>query len=114
MVENFEKIPLCFLFGNFFEIKLTTFAPNIFSKKDVEWPYLNLYPLYIRRRCMRMAKTLFDPESYERDLAMMMLDVLVNKNEISFGTYRAAKKNLMSEEEEYGKLRTGRTANATG
>jgi len=61
-----------------------------------------------------MKKEKFDSYLYERDFALMMLEVLIKKNEISFTTYKAVKKSLMTEEEEYGKLRTGRTANATG
>jgi len=61
-----------------------------------------------------MNKEKFDSYLYERDFALMMLEVLIKKNEISFTTYKAVKKSLMTEEEEYGKLRTGRTANATG
>lgn len=60
-----------------------------------------------------MTKEVFDQESYEQDLALMMLDVLVKKNEISFNTYKAAKRDLLKEES-YGKLCTGRTAKIAG
>ena len=60
-----------------------------------------------------MTKEVFDQESYEQDLALMMLDVLVKKNEISFNTYKAAKRDLLKEEA-YGKLCIGRTAKIAG
>ena len=60
-----------------------------------------------------MAKEVFDQESYEQDLALMMLDVLVKKNEISFNTYKAVKRGLLKEEE-HGELCNGRTAKIAG
>ena len=60
-----------------------------------------------------MEKTAFDPDSYEQDLAVMMLDVLVKKNEISFGTYKTAKKNVLKEEK-YGESCTGGATEAAG
>lgn len=45
-----------------------------------------------------MAKNImFDEETYEQDLAAMMLEVLFKKNEISFNTYKTAMKNLGKE-----------------
>lgn len=60
-----------------------------------------------------MTKTVFDQESYEQDLALMMLDVLVKKNEISFQTYKTAKKYLLKEEG-YDELCTGRATQVAG
>jgi len=50
-----------------------------------------------------MVKVLFDTDLYEKDLAVIMLEVLMKRNELSFNTYKAAKKCLMTQEEEYGK-----------
>lgn len=61
-----------------------------------------------------MARVLFDMDSYEQDLAMMMLEVLMKRNEISFSTYKAAKRSLMTQEEEYGKSSVSGTAKAAG
>lgn len=44
-----------------------------------------------------MANTIFDEETYEQDLALMMLEVLLKKNEISVSTYNLVKKGLMKE-----------------
>lgn len=44
-----------------------------------------------------MANTIFDEETYEQDLALMMLEVLFKKNEISINTYKSAKKDLQKE-----------------
>ena len=60
-----------------------------------------------------MAKEVFDQDSYEQDLALMMLDVLVKKNEISFNTYKAAKRGLLKEEA-YGELYTSGAATIAG
>ena len=60
-----------------------------------------------------MGKTLFDPDSYEQDLALMMLNVLVKKNEISFSTYKAAKRALLREDC-YGESCIGTTAESVG
>ena len=45
-----------------------------------------------------MANAVFDEETYEQDLALMMLEVLLKKNEISFNTYKSAKKGLQKED----------------
>lgn len=60
-----------------------------------------------------MEKSLFNPDSYEQDLAVMMLDVLVKKNKISFSTYKAAKRALLKEDC-YGKSRIGTAAESAG
>jgi hypothetical protein len=44
-----------------------------------------------------MANLLFNDETYEQDLALMMLEVLFKKNQISLNTYNAAKKGLEKE-----------------
>ena len=44
-----------------------------------------------------MANTIFDEETYEQDLALMMLEVLLKKNEISLNTYNSVKKGLTKE-----------------
>lgn len=61
-----------------------------------------------------MARVMFDTDSYEQDLAMMMLEVLMKRNEISLSTYKAAKRSLMTREEEYGKSSVSGTAQAAG
>lgn len=61
-----------------------------------------------------MTGVFFDADSYEQDLAMMMLEVLMKRNEISSSTYKATKRNLRAQEEEYGKSSDGRTAKAIG
>ena len=44
-----------------------------------------------------MANIIFDEETYEQDLALMMLDVLLKKNEISLNTYNSLKKEVTKE-----------------
>lgn len=61
-----------------------------------------------------MARVLFDTDTYEQDLAMMMLEVLMKRNEISLSTYKAAKRSLMTQEEAYGESSIGGTAKAAG
>ena len=41
-----------------------------------------------------MKKPRFDQDTYEADLALIMLESLVKKNVIGSNTYRAAKKHL--------------------
>ena len=44
-----------------------------------------------------MDNTIFNEETYEQDLALMMLEVLFKKNEISINTYKSVKKDLQKE-----------------
>lgn len=46
-----------------------------------------------------MIYTIFNPDFYEKDLALIMLETLVKKKEISFDTYKAAKKKVKKEDE---------------
>ena len=47
-----------------------------------------------------MEKLLFDTDSYEQDLAMMMLEVLEKNKQISRNTYKAVRKKLIREGDE--------------
>ena len=47
-----------------------------------------------------MEKLLFDTDSYEQDLAMMMLEVLEKNKQISRNTYKAVRKKLIGKDDE--------------
>lgn len=55
---------------------------------------------------------IFDTDTYEQDLAVVMLDVLEKKNEISHNMYKATKKCITTQEAEHGKSIVGGAAKA--